>query len=296
MDSKSKTLCLVLITICLISPLLYACVQAEPNCSIPAIEWQNEYGNKTTGSVSNVIQTSDGGYAFLDLGSAHQFYFKPSTLYKICSNGSLEWQKILDTFTAKNVTQTSDGGFQVNGFWNTYGTTYERTSASLKTDSDGEVDWYVNYTSPVSVPFENFTRIQTSDGGFAYISGSSLIKADSSNQTQWTKELTGPRSGPYGVMLFSIVETSDGAIAILGVDAPSYAGNVFGNIYLAKTEPFLPLPSPSELPTPISTPTSKPIVTPLTNWYLVTIALSVTTALVVILLLFRRYRKTRYPV
>ena len=53
-----------------------------------------------------------------------------------------------------------------------------------------------------------------------------------------------------------MIETSDGALAALGVGT-YFSGNPrTGRIYLIKTEPFLPLPSQTPLPTPM--PTSLP--------------------------------------
>ena len=53
--------------------------------------------------------------------------------------------------------------------------------------------------------------------------------------------------------IFSLVETSDGAIAGLGIANPTGFG---GYIYLMKTAPFLPLPSQNPLPTPLPSPSS----------------------------------------
>ena len=53
-----------------------------------------------------------------------------------------------------------------------------------------------------------------------------------------------------------MIETSDGALAALGVGYSLFDNPRTGRIYLIKTEPFLPLPSQSPLPTPM--PTSFP--------------------------------------
>ena len=47
-----------------------------------------------------------------------------------------------------------------------------------------------------------------------------------------------------------MIETSDGALAALGVGYSLFDNPRTGRIYLIKTEPFLPLPSQSPLPTP----------------------------------------------
>ena len=60
-------------------------------------------------------------------------------------------------------------------------------------------------------------------------------------------------------MLSSLIETSDGALAGLGVGSHAL-GYYDGDIYLVKTETFLPLPTQTPLPTPIPTPPPPPTV------------------------------------
>lgn len=119
----------------------------------------------------------------------------------------------------------------------------------------------------------------------------SIIKTDSRNYTQWTKGLTLQEFGiTYPLVLFSLIETSDEAVAVLAVGNAHYGLNVWGNIYLTKTEPFLPMPSPAHLPTPIPTATSvnNPVLTSPLILYIVFSAILV---LAVLLLLYRKHRK-----
>jgi len=228
--------------------------------SAPAIQWQKEYGGGRTESVSNLIQTSDGGYAFLDLGWSHGVTpMTPSTFYKVDSSGNLQWTKTLDWFTAINLTQTSDGGYEISGHWNTYGTTGIYTPTLIKTDSKGNVQWYENSSSSESPLYPSLDNrsltIQTSDGGFASLRSNRIIKTDSNGTEQWVNNLVFPPV--YGISFnydswTSMIETKDGALAVIGV--ASLGATQAGNIYLIKTEAFLPLPSPTQLPTPISTP------------------------------------------
>ena len=85
-----------------------------------------------------------------------------------------------------------------------------------------------------------------------------IVKTDSNNNTQWVKNLTYPSAyGDLPLVLSSLIETSDGALAGLGVG--NYGlGNYDGRMYLVKTEPFLPLPTQTPLPTPIPTLTPTP--------------------------------------
>ncbi|HTY73994.1 MAG TPA: hypothetical protein VMD05_00320 [Candidatus Nanoarchaeia archaeon] len=243
----------------------------------PAIQLEKTYGEGYTASVSNLIQTSDGGYAFLDCGNSYQFTFTPATLYKLDSSGSVQWNKTVNHFAGHSLIQTSDSGYEISGLWSTYGTTYVNTPTVIKTDSEGNAQWYEN-TSTVYNLVNASSSIQTSDGGYACfdpanvtgfsptepptanLSLPSLVKTDSNNNTLWVENLT--YSGPFNYFngtitfpfeIFSLVETSDGAIAGLGIANPTGFG---GYIYLMKTAPFLPLPSQNPLPTPLPSPSS----------------------------------------
>jgi len=243
--------------------------------SAPATEWQREYGEKEYvdkfdigESTTNLIQTSDGGYAFLSHAWGHQVTFRPSTLYKVDSSGIMQWNKTIPFLSALTLIQTNDEGYEISGYWSTYGigVAYEHTPTLVKTDVQGNLQWVANYSSVPDLGIAS-TSIQTSDGGFAYlqsgmtslwgrftIPSGSIVKTDSNNNTQWVKNLTYPSTyGNLPLVLSSLIETSDGALAGLGVGSRGL-GDYDGRIYLIKTEAFLPLPSQVPLPTPLPTP------------------------------------------
>ena len=92
--------------------------QALNNTSVsaPATEWQQKLGEGE--STSQVIQTKDDGYSFLDLGWNHQYTTEPAILYKIDSSGNPQWQKTINSFHANGLVQTIDGGIAILGEWN----------------------------------------------------------------------------------------------------------------------------------------------------------------------------------
>ena len=290
-----KTFALVLIGLFLISNVSFqpATVKGQPNnLQAPAIQWQKEYGDNDTESVSNLIQTSDGGYAFLDLGYSYQLNpVVPSTFYKVDSSGNLQWTKTIKLFTASNLIQTSDGGYEIAGEWNTYGTTNQITPTIIKLNSKGDIRWYENTSTVLKLAIAS-SNIHTSDGGFAYEESGGIIKTDSNGNIQWVKNLTFSQYNDginLPLVLSSLIETKDGALAGLGVGSP-YAETIDGNIYLIKTETFLPLPSQTLLPTPITTP----ITTPVLTTYVIAIAfVIVVIGISIVLLICRRHRKNR---
>jgi hypothetical protein len=267
---------------------------SEP-VSAPGIEWQNSYGGSTV-SVSNLVQTSDGGYIFMDLGWRYNVGFQPSTVYKVDSAGNVQWSKTLGPYNtseylgASSIIQTNDGGYEIAGGW-TIGVTYQYTPTLVKMDAQGNIEWVANYsTTPELVSIS--TRIRTSDGGFVYCwTDGRIIKTDSGNNTQWTKQFnyTGDRGAPLGILplsIHSVIETSDGALAILAVGEYHSGIARTGRIYLIKTEAFLPLPSQAPLPTPM--PKSLPT---LTDYVIPVVSLFIGVVAVAVLLVYFKKRK-----
>lgn len=222
MRGLGKTSALLLAFVILTTTSLTS-VKAQPSnaVSAPATEWQQEYGNRDIGSVSNVVQTSDGGYAFLDLGYLHQFSLVPSTFYKVNSSGNMQWHKKFDSFDANSLVQASDGRFIIFGAWSTFETTQE-TPTLIKIDSDANMQWYQNY----SIHFGEPTGLmQTSDGGFTllfqntnyqqgnFAKGASIINTDSYGRLLWNNMFGA--NGNY-TSISSFIQTSDGGYAIIG--------------------------------------------------------------------------------
>jgi hypothetical protein len=63
---------------------------SNASTSAPAIQWQQHYGN-TVEYASNLIQTSDGGFIFMDLGWTFSDSESPAVIYKVDSLGNLQW-------------------------------------------------------------------------------------------------------------------------------------------------------------------------------------------------------------
>jgi hypothetical protein len=267
-------------------PYVLSQTQNNGSVSAPTIQWQKKYGDTHVEVASNLIQTSDGGYVFMDLGYSYNSFFKPSFVYKVDSSGSLQWNKTIFYGRGRVIIQTSDEGYEITGHWATpfgidengepYGTAYKSTPTLVKTNSEGNIQWVQNYTTEppnLGIDFETqpngfgYRRdgmIQTSDGGFVYWQRGTITKTDLNNNTQWVITVTYPTLDAYPtytrpLSLFSVIETSNGALAALGVGYELLDNSKSGNIYVIKTEAFLPLPSQAPLPTPIPTPTPTPL-------------------------------------
>jgi hypothetical protein len=288
MGNINRTIALILIGIIAISCLSLLTVKptnAQSSNQAPAIAWQQTYGDFYNGTgvqdvptdmaqdsqhveaVSNLVQTSDGGYAFMDDGWGSYGNFKPALVFKVDSSGNINWTKAIVNFLGSAIIQTRDGGYEVSGNWvNSQGTSI--TPTLVRMDFQGNIESVRNYSSVpnLGVSASNAGRIQTSDGGYVYWTlgtptalvnalptgpSSSVVKTSSNNSTQWVRNLTYPDAEAPGVSLpleiFSVIETKDGALAILGVGDSTLDNPTMGTIYLIKTETFL---SPStNLPT-----------------------------------------------
>lgn len=256
MGKIGKTLALFLTLIIATSCLMSLTVKpsnAQSSNQPPAIAWQQHYGNNMA-VVSNLIQTNDGGYAFLDEGSYwYGNYVHPAIVYKVDSSGNISWNTTIDnSFIGTAIKQASDSGLEVSGSW-----VQGAYPTIIKIDSQGNIGSVKNYSSEVDlgVAPSSAGKIRTSDGGFVYwTEGSigSITKTNSNNDTQWIINLTyptfdAPPSYTYPLTISSVIETSNGSLAILGVGYNLLDNVLTGKIYLIITEPFLPIPT--NLPT-----------------------------------------------
>jgi len=271
-DSMNKRIALMGILILLLTPLVTfqpTIVNAQSSNQAPALAWQQNYDNyfNSTGNyfnnsgveaVSNLIQTNDGGYAFMDDGWGFQDTFVPATVYKVSSLGNVNWTKTIDNFAGTAIKQTSDGGLEVSGNWGNYELPpHVQYPTVIKMDSDGNIESNKNYSNVPNLggTSSSVGKIRVSDGGFVYWTGGSIIRTASNNSTQWVLNLN--YTLPYGyaptlpasLTVSSVIETSDGALAILIVGYFASDIPMSGNIYLVKTEAFLPPPTNTNLPT-----------------------------------------------
>jgi hypothetical protein len=310
MSSKSKTLALMLALICLNSldmlPIAAVKAQSSSNSAL-AIEWQKTYSSDYVVESSNLIQTSDGGYAFMDLGYTYQNYLTPATVFKVDSKGNLQWSKTIAHFTGSSIIQTNDKGYEITGRWYRPNSASADTATLIKTGTHGDIQWIQNYTTLPDLGVNHTTyefgnqiigNISTSDSGFIYWASGNITKADANNNSQWVKTLTynviiTNTSAP--LLLTSVIEMSDGAIAALGIAPAGHSTfPTQGKMYLVKTEPFLPIPSPTQLPTPIPTPTSTPLAlgSVISQLTIPIIVVAILVVAITSVLLYRSHRKT----
>ena len=219
---------------------------AVPAAGVLAAEPVEELWNRTFGGQAwdeglCVRQTADGGFVMTGLTQSEGAGGSDVWLIKTDSGGSEQWSK---TFGGSRhdkghcVRQTSDGGYMVAGWTQSYG----QGAADIwliKTDSGGDEVW--NKTFGGSGNDEGHSTGQTSDGGYmvagwtqSYGQGGAdawLIKTDAGGDEVWNKTFGGPEDD----YVQSAQQTSDGGYILAGWTYS--AGNGGADVWLIKTDP-----------------------------------------------------------
>ena len=203
-----------------------------------SMNWNKTYGGTGDDIASAIIQAGDG---FVILGMTSSFgaggfdYW----LVRVDSDGNILWNRtfggVSDDF-GTSVIQTSDGGYALTGWTNSFGSGGEDIWL-VKTDGSGNMVW--NKTYGFNYNDEAHDLMQTSDGGFiiagdtAFASGNEdawLLKADSNGNMLWNRTFGGPALDTF----LSIVQLNDGGIALSGYTASYRLGS--NDAWLVKTD------------------------------------------------------------
>jgi len=194
----------------------------------------------------SVQQTTDGGYIITGLCNpdyqSGETYF--SFLLKVDGNGVEQWnQKLSDTYIAKSVKQTTDGGYIIavsNGVHSSFmhPESYDE-GILIKTDAQGNEQW--KKTFPQDLERILFYSVdQTADGGYI-ISGETdsiingiqmdnwLIKTDAQGNEQWSQLFEGHGGKDAH-------QTTDGGYIILG--GSNWISQSQSDIKIIKTNGF----------------------------------------------------------
>jgi uncharacterized delta-60 repeat protein len=187
----------------------------------------------------SVQQTSDGGYVITGHTASYAGGYADVYLIKTNSDGDLMWEK---TFGGSNedrgysVQQTSDGGYIIAGYTNSYGAG-GRNVYFIKTNSDGDLMWEKTFGGS---GFNQGNSVQqTSDGGYIIagnrdLNGSGdydvyLVKTNSDGDLQWEKTFGGSDYDCGN----SVQQTSDSGYIIAGYT--NVFGSGYDDVYLVKT-------------------------------------------------------------
>jgi uncharacterized delta-60 repeat protein len=107
------------------------------------LQWAKTYGGTSTDGAYSVRQTSDGGYIVAGYTPSFGAGGADLFLIKTDADGNLEWAKTYGgTYwdEALSVRQTSDGGYIVAGYTNSFGAGGWDVFL-IKTDANGNLEW-----------------------------------------------------------------------------------------------------------------------------------------------------------
>jgi len=205
--------------------------------------WERTFGGISWDNGSSVQQTRDGGYILL--GYTYSFGAGSSDfwLIKTDGEGNLLWER---TFGERgwdegySVQQTSDGGYILLGYTNSFGVSVRwRDIWLIKTDGEGNVLWERTFDKRGDEV--SFSVQQTRDGGYVLVGSTApfdvgerdvwLIKTDGEGKLIWERTFGG-RGLDWGS---SVQQTNDDSYILLGGTESFGAGEA--DFWLIKYRP-----------------------------------------------------------
>jgi len=182
----------------------------------------NDYGK-------SVVQTSDGSYVVVGQSASYGGTDNDLLLVKFNSSGVEEWTKTVggaEHDYGSSVAQTSDGGYVMTGYSNSYGGT-DVDLLLVKFNSSGVEEW--TKTVGGALNDYGYSVAQTSDSGYVVTGQSAsyggtdidllLVKFNSSGIEEWTKTVGGADFDRGQ----SIAQTTDSGYIVTGYST-SYGG------------------------------------------------------------------------
>jgi len=204
------------------------------------LQWARTFGGSSWDVAYSVQQTSDGGY--IVAGYTYSFGAGDADVFllKTDASGNLQWARTFGGSydeRAHSVQQTSDGGYIVAGYTNSFGAGGDDVFL-LKINALGNLQWARTFGG--SVYDYAFSVQQTSDGGYivagytaSFGAGGAdvfLLKINASGNLQWARTF----GGSNGDVALSVQQTSDGGYIVAGETYSFGAG--YGDVFLLKTD------------------------------------------------------------
>ena len=187
------------------------------------VQWQKTYGGTGSDRVNSIRETPDGGFVAAGGTSSFGAGMDDFWILKLSSSGSIQWQRSIGGSAsdfASSIYPTSDGGYVVAGFTNSFAPAGTNTLV-VKLDASGTViQWQKTYGAAGSDYPSSIE--QTTDGGYVLFGGTNssgggdydlwVLKLTNTAAIQWEKTYGG--AGYESAT--SLSQTSDGGYVIAG--------------------------------------------------------------------------------
>jgi uncharacterized delta-60 repeat protein len=176
-------------------------------------------GGTNDDAAYSIQQTSDGGYIVAGRTWSFGAGNNDILIIKLNSSGNIQWSRAIGGTNhdlVNSIQQTSDGGYIVAGWTNSFVT--GGGFLIIKLNSSGNIQWSraiggTNINEARSIQ-------QTSDGGYivagiidiSTVNDILIIKLDSSGNIQWSRAIGGTNDDDA----YSIQQTSDGGYIVAG--------------------------------------------------------------------------------
>jgi hypothetical protein len=202
--------------------------------------WTRTYGGSESDYARSVQQTFDGGYIITGYTNTFASGIYDSYTVRTDSQGDTLWTRtyggIYDE-AAYSVQQTSDGGYVLAGYTNSFGVG-SQDYYLVKTNNQGDTIWTRTYGGNHD---DVATSVQQTVGGYI-VAGFSysfdvgnydfyLVRTDNQGDTLWTRTY----GGSNWDMASSVQQNTDGGYVVAGYTESYGAGN--RDFYLVKTGP-----------------------------------------------------------
>ncbi len=182
-------------------------------------DWNRIYGGTSADEGRYIIQTGDGGY--IVVGNTESYSGNPDVLLmKLDKQGNIQWSKTFGGDRedyAYSLQPTSDGGFIIVGYTNSFETGYH--IYIIKTDALGDTLWTKIYG-----PAKAYSVEKTSDGNFMIAGVISsgynnndlyLLKINPFGDTLWSRKYNVYRDDYAN----ALIETPDSGFIVVGYTA-----------------------------------------------------------------------------
>ncbi len=179
--------------------------------SLGDVLWSNVY---STGWVSSVKETFDGGYIAVGNFGTIGFHDSNGWVVKLNREGKIVWQETFEGQDISAVDQTRDHGFVVAGTVCVCEPTISSAAAwVVRLDPNGKVMWEKAYL--VSDRSDAYSIQETRNGGYIVVGHSSqgalILRLDRTGTIVWQELLTGSQFTAQ-----SVQQTSDGGSIVVG--------------------------------------------------------------------------------